>query len=285
MKENERMKMFYGALIGDMVGSVYEFSNIKTKDFPFWHKNCFATDDSIMTLAIAKALTDAVEDGTFDTRTDPEWMLAFQTAMRAVGRLHPHCGYGGRFRAWMYEDGTHAYNSRGNGSAMRVSPVAWFARSLAECERLAMLTALPTHNHPDGIAGAQATAGAAFLALHGAAKEEIKAYVERFYRIGFTLDEIRPTYRFGRFEALCEGTVPYAVEAFLESADFDDCIRNTVSIGGDTDTLGAISGAIAEAYYGVPEKHYGAVAGRLQAAGSNLWPILRKLDGLDWPKA
>ncbi len=279
------MKKFYGALIGDMVGSVYEFANIKTKEFPFWDKDCFATDDSIMTLAIAKALSDAVEDGTFDTKTDPEWILAFQSAMREVGRPHPHCGYGGHFRTWIYEDSTHAYNSRGNGSAMRVSAVAWFARSLAECERLAMLTALPTHNHPDGIAGAQATAGAAYLALHGASKEEIRAYVERFYKLDFTLDAIREEYHFGHFQALCAGTVPYAVEAFLESTDFDDCIRNTVSIGGDTDTLCAISGAIAEAYYGEPEKHYGAVVGRLQAAGSNLYPILRRLETLDWPKA
>ncbi len=275
------MKKFYGALIGDMVGSVYEWHNIKTKEFPFWDKGCFATDDSIMTLAVVKALSDAVEGGTFDTKTDSEWVMAFQTAMREVGKPYPNCGYGGRFLGWMYSEHPKPYNSRGNGSAMRVSPVAWFARSLAECERLALLTALPTHNHPDGIAGAQATAGATFLALHGATKDEIKAYVERFYRMDFTLDEIRPTYQ---FDVLCSGTVPYAVEAFLESTDFDDCIRNTVSIGGDTDTLCAVSGAIAEAFYGTPEQHYAAVVGRLQAAGSNLYPILRKLDEINWPK-
>ena len=274
------MKKFYGALIGDMVGSVYEWRNIKTKEFPFWVRGCFATDDSIMTLAILKALTKAVEDGTFDTKTDPQWIKAFQDAMQEVGRPHPNCGYGGRFMDWMYEDHPHPYNSCGNGSAMRVSPVAWFARSLAECERLALLTALPSHNHPDGIAGAQATAGATYLALHGATKDEIRAYVERFYRLDFTIDEIRPTYK---WESLCSGSVPPAVVAFLDSTDFEDCIRNTVSIGGDTDTLCAISGAIAEAFYGVPEKHYGAVIGRLQAAGDNLYPILRKLEEIDWP--
>ena len=120
------------------------------------------------------------------------------------------------------------------------------------------------------------------LARHGADKAAIKAYVEKYYKIDFTLDEIRDTYTFNE---ICAGTVPYAVEAFLESDSFDDCIRNTVSIGGDTDTLCAISGAIAEAYYGEPEKHYGAVVGRLQAAGSNLYPILRRLETLDWPKA
>jgi len=278
------MQKFYGAIIGDIVGSVYEFHNIKTKEFPLFGQGCFATDDSIMTLAVMSALIDAVEDGSFDARTDDEWIAAFGNAMREVGRPHPYCGYGGSFLDWMYSDDPRPYNSCGNGSAMRVSPVAWFARSLEECERLARLTAEPTHNHPDGIAGAQATAGAAYLALHGAGKDEIKAYVEKYYTIDFTLDEIRPSYHFGHFQALCRGTVPYAVEAFLESTDFEDCIRNTVSIGGDTDTLAAISGAIAEAFYGVPEKFYGAVVGRLQKAGDNLYPILRRLDGIEWPR-
>ena len=276
------MEMFYGALVGDMIGSIYEFHNIKTKDFPLWDKDCFATDDSIMTLAIAKALMDAACDGTFDTNSDQEWITAFQDAMLEVGRPHPYCGYGGSFRSWMYSDNPQPYNSRGNGSAMRVSPVAHFARSIEECERLARLTAEPTHNHPDGIAGAQATAGAVYLALHGATKDEIKAYVEKFYKIDFTLDEIRPSYHFGHFQALCEGTVPYAVEAFLESESFEDCIRNTISIGGDSDTLAAISGAMAEAYYGTPRVYQGAVLGRLSP---DLRDILFRLGHLYWPKA
>ncbi len=275
------MKKFYGAIVGDIVGSVYEFNNIKTKEFPFFGKGCFATDDSIMTLAIAEALAEAAEAGRFDGMTDDEWRAAFQTSMRRVGRPYPTCGYGGRFFDWMYSDDPQPYNSRGNGSAMRVSPVAWFARSMEECERLARLTAEPTHNHPDGVAGAQATAGATYLALHGASKDEIKAYVEKYYKVDFTLDAIRAEYHFGHFQALCEGTVPYAVEAFLESTDFEDCIRNTVSIGGDTDTLAAISGAIAEAFYGEPTVFYATVRNKLSP---ELFAILRRLDELEWPK-
>ena len=146
---------------------------------------------------------------------------------------------------------------------------------------MARLTAEPTHDHPDGIAGAQATAGATYLALHGATKDEIKQYVEKYYKIDFTLDEICSDYHFGHFQALCEGTVPYAVEAFLESTDYEDCIRNTISIGGDSDTLAAISGAIAEGYYGVPIKYRGAVLGRLSG---ELRDILRSLGKLDWPR-
>jgi ADP-ribosylglycohydrolase len=263
------------------VGSVYEFNNIKTKDFPLFSKKSFATDDSIMTLAIASALMDAAEDGSFDVKTDAEWIASFRDSMRRIGIPYPYCGYGGRFLDWMYSEDPQPYESCGNGSAMRVSPVGWFARSIEECERLARLTAEPTHNHPDGIAGAQAAAGAVFLARNGASRDEIKAYVEKYYKIGFTLDEIRPEYHFGHFQALCKGTVPYAVEAFLESADFEDCIRNTISIGGDSDTLAAISGAIAEAFYGEPAAFYSAVVDRLD---SDLRAILRRLDKIEWPK-
>ena len=275
------MKMFYGALIGDMVGSIYEFANIKTKDFPFWDKDCFATDDSIMTLAVARALMDAADGGVFDKLTDDEWHDLFIDSMIEVGRPYPYCGYGNSFRNWLYGDVFKPYNSSGNGSAMRVSPVAYFARTLWECERLAKLCAEVTHNHPDGIAGAQAAAGAVFLALHGGTKEDIKAYVERFYPIDFTLDEIRDEYYFGHWQALCEGTVPFAVEAFLESKDFDDCIRNTISIGGDSDTLAAISGAIAEAFYGTPKIHLGEVFRRLSP---DLREIVERLNDTNWPK-
>ncbi len=275
------MRKFYGAIVGDIVGSVYEFNNIKTKDFPLFSKKSFATDDSIMTLAIASALMDAAEDGSFDVKTDAEWIASFRDSMRRIGIPYPYCGYGGRFLDWMYSEDPQPYESCGNGSAMRVSPVGWFARSIEECERLARLTAEPTHNHPDGIAGAQAAAGAVFLARNGASRDEIKAYVEKYYKIGFTLDEIRPEYHFGHFQALCKGTVPYAVEAFLESTDFEDCIRNTISIGGDSDTLAAISGAIAEAFYGEPTAFYSAVVDRLD---SDLRAILRRFDKIEWPK-
>lgn len=237
-----------GAIIGDIVGSVYEFANIKTKNFPLWdEKDGFFTDDSVMTIAIMDALMRAK-----DVLNDVARLRVFENKMRSWGAAYPLRGYGGHFAQWLYNEHMKPYYSCGNGSAMRVSPVAMWAKSLAEAEHLALLTALPTHNHPDGIAGAQATAGAIYLALHGAGKEEIKAYVERYYPLDFTLDEIRPSYHFGHREGLNVGTVPYAVEAFLESESFEDCIRNIVSIGGDTDTLGAIGGAIAEAYYGVP---------------------------------
>ena len=238
-----------GAIIGDIVGSVYEFDNIKTKDFPLWDEKIgFFTDDSVMTIAVMDGLLHRNA-----AKNDADLMQFFEAYMRAWGQAYPGRGYGGHFAQWLYDEEMKPYYSCGNGSAMRVSPVAMAAKSLEEAEHLALLTALPTHNHPDGIAGAQATAGATYLALHGASKEEIKAYVERYYPLDFTLDEIRPSYHFGHREGLNKGTVPYAVEAFLESDSFEDCIRNIVSIGGDTDTLGAIGGAIAEGYYGVPE--------------------------------
>ena len=196
----------------------------------------------------------------------------------ALSGQYAGCGYGGRFFEWMYSDDPKPYHSYGNGSAMRVSPVAWFARSLEECERLARLTAEPTHDHPDGIAGAQATAGAVYLARHGADKAAIKAYVEKYYKIDFTLDEIRDTYTFNE---ICAGTVPYAVEAFLESDSFEDCIRNTISIGGDSDTLAAVSGAIAEAYYGTPKLYYGTVINRLNRWSPGLCAILNRLEGIE----
>ena len=286
------VQAIYGAIIGDIVGSVYEFHNIKTKDFPFFRQDCFFTDDTVATLALADVMADAVRDGSFDARTDEDWRRAFTDSLRAFGRRHPYAGWGGRFRRWLYRDGYEAYGSCGNGSAMRVSACAYFARSLAECERLARLTAEVSHDHPDGVAGAQATAGAVYLALHDGTKDEIAAYVDRYYgaekekytqRHGlaaFTLDEIRPGYTFDRYAGLCKGTVPFAVEAFLESADFEDCIRNTVSIGGDTDSLGAVSGAIAEAYYGTPHPFLPAVREKLTP---DLLAVLDKLDSLDWP--
>ena len=251
------VKAMYGAIIGDVVGSVYEFNNIKEKDFKIFPPKAFFTDDTVMTLAIADALLNNAErsdrGGPFWLNiTDEQWRTDFTRSMRQIGRHYPCCGYGRKFFDWVFTDGAPAYRSSGNGSAMRVSPVAYFAWTLEDCERLARLSSEVSHDHPDGIAGAQATAGAVYLALNGATKDEIKAYVEQYYKIDFTLDEIRPAYTFDHFAALCAGTVPYAVEAFLESTSFEDCLRNTISIGGDSDTLAAISCAIAEAYYGVP---------------------------------
>ena len=238
-----------GAIIGDIVGSIYEFHNIKEKDFPFFDEGCFFTDDSVMTVAVADALLTTVK-----RPVNGAGMLEyFRRCMKQWGKRYPYSGYGNKFLHWIMEHDSKPYYSCGNGSAMRVSPVGFWAKSLEEAEHLALLSAMETHNHPDGIAGAEATAGAVYLALHGATKEEIKAYVEKFYPIDFTLDEIRPEYHFGHFQALNEGTVPYAVEAFPESNSFEEAIRNVISIGGDSDTLAAITGAIAEAYYGVPD--------------------------------
>lgn len=234
-----------GAIIGDVVGSRFEFDNYKSKDFEMFHTECDFTDDSVMTLAIAKALTN------HKTITDYD---AFKTelveVMHEVGRRYPQCGYGGRFLLWMMENLTYPYNSYGNGSAMRVSPVGWFAKSLEECEELAQATAEVTHNHPEGIKGAVSVAGAIYLARMGHTMDEIKEYAQKFYTIDFTLDEIREDYD---FYEICQKSVPQAFEAFFESTSFEDAIRNAISIGGDSDTIAAIAGSIAEAYYGVNE--------------------------------
>jgi type I restriction enzyme M protein len=170
--------------------------------------------------------------------------------MHEVGGQYPNCGYGGRFLDWILDKETRPYNSCGNGSAMRVSSVSWYARTLIEAEELAQKTAEVTHNHPEGIKGAKAVAGAIFLAKTGKDKDEIKKYIEsNYYALDFTLDEIRPTYQ---YEVVCQTSVPQAIQAFLESEDFEDAIRNAISIGGDSDTVAAITGSIAEAYYNIP---------------------------------
>ena len=248
-----------GAIIGDIIGSRFEWENIKTKEFElFAEGDSDFTDDSVLTLATAQALMDVPAGSAAEV-----YHKAFAREYVRFALDYPGRGYGGGFSRWVHGSDHSPYNSCGNGSAMRVSPVAWAARSLEECERLAKYSAEVTHDHPDGIAGAQATAGACWLGLHGAGKDEIREYVERYYKLDFTLDEIRPAYHFGHFQALNAGTVPYAVEAFLESTDFEDCIRNTMSIGGDSDTLGAIAGAIAGAFYGVPEEIWAEAASYL----------------------
>ena len=234
----------YGAILGDIVGSRFEFDNCKSKKFELFTNTCDYTDDTVMTLAVAKALL------LYGTITDMDsFKRELVRVMHEVGMLHPYCGYGGRFCTWMMKNDTEPYGSYGNGSAMRVSPVAWFAGSLDECEKLAAATAEVTHNHPEGIKGAQATATAIFLARTGHGKEEIKAYVEREfgYDLSRSCDEIRPTYH--HVES-CQETVPQAITAFLESCDFEDALRTAVSLGGDSDTIADMAGAIAEAYYG-----------------------------------
>ncbi|MBQ8791768.1 MAG: ADP-ribosylglycohydrolase family protein [Ruminiclostridium sp.] len=234
-----------GAITGDVAGSRFEFRNYRAKDFEIFSKNCFFTDDSVMTLAVAKALT--LCENTDDTEGFKQVLIS---TMHEVGRKYPNSGYGNRFYNWVMQKRTEPYNSYGNGSAMRVSPVGWYASSLEECERLAAATAEVTHNHPEGIKGAVSVAGAIFLARTGHSMDEIKSYVSRYYTINFTIDEIRDSYRFNES---CQGTVPQAFQAFFEATDFEDAIRTAVSVGGDSDTLAAITGSVAEAFYGIDD--------------------------------
>lgn len=233
----------FGAIVGDIVGSMYEFNNIKTKDFPLFGDKCDFTDDTVMTVAIANALHTYREQKSLSAFRDEA-----ASQMRTLGRRYPGRGYGGRFARWLEDDGMGAYNSYGNGSAMRVAPAAWAAGSIEEAEMLARASAEPTHNHPEGIKGAEAVAAAIYMGRIRKSKREIRDYIEeKYYKLDFTLDEIRPGYG---FDETCQGSVPQAIEAFLESEDFEDAIRNAVSIGGDSDTIAAITGSIAEAFYG-----------------------------------
>lgn len=234
-----------GAITGDVAGSRFEFNNYRAKDFELFSKRCFFTDDTVMTVAVAKALMLCE-----DTENTESFKAVLIEAMHEVGRRYPHSGYGNSFYNWVMNRRTEPYNSYGNGSAMRVSPVGWFASSLEECERLAAATAEVTHNHPEGVKGAVSVAGAIFLARTGHGMEEIKQYIKQYYDIDFTIDGIRDSYRFNE---TCQGTVPQALEAFYESTDFEDAIRTAVSVGGDSDTLAAITGSVAEAYYGIDD--------------------------------
>jgi type I restriction enzyme M protein len=233
----------FGAIIGDIVGSRFEWNNIKTKDFELLTYRCEFTDDSVMTLAVAKALLDC--GSKYDRLGD----YAVR-AMREVGQPYPDCGYGGMFRKWMYSDNPQPYNSFGNGAAMRVSACGFIATTLDEAVALSRKVTEVTHNHPEGIKGAEATTVCIFLARTGSSILEIRDYVDKhYYPMNFTLDSIRESYSFNE---TCQNTVPQAIMAFLESTSFKDAIRNAVSIGGDSDTLAAITGGIAEAYYGIP---------------------------------
>lgn len=238
----------YGAILGDIIGSPFEFDRgDKTKDFKLFSRRSHFTDDSVMTLAVCEALLKVGQDATVKEIED-----AVISSMQSWGRRYPHKGYGGYFRRWLTACHPESYNSFGNGSAMRVSAVGWLYDSLENTRTVAKATANVTHNHPEGIKGAEATASAIFMARNGSSKEEIKKYIENefHYDLNRTLDEIRPSYH---MDETCQKTVPEAIIAFLEAKDFEDAIRNAVSLGGDTDTLGAITGSIAEAYYGIPE--------------------------------
>ena len=233
-----------GAIIGDISGSRFEWENLKSKDFELLTYRCHPTDDSNMTLAVAQSLLQSRGD----------WSQLAELAiasMRELGRKYPR-GYGGRFKQWLLSENPQPYGSWGNGSAMRVSPCAWVAKSLEEALLLSDAVTEVTHNHPEGMKGARAITAAVYMARQGASMLEIRDHIHKeYYPLDFTLDQIRPAYE---FDVSCQGSVPQAIEAFLESTSFEDAIRNAISIGGDSDTIAAMTGSIAEAYYGIPAK-------------------------------
>ena len=232
-----------GAIVGDIIGSAYEFKNTKRKEFHLFTPKSKFTDDMVMTLAVARWLCD-------DKEHCKETLVQ---RMQEFGRRYPTAGYAGSFMRWLYNPEPQPYNSYGNGSAMRVSPVAFYSHSLQEALGLAKISAEVTHNHSEGIKGAQAIASSIYLARHGATKEEIKSYVEEqfHYDLSRQLDDIRPTYS---YDMSCQNTVPQALLAFLEGANFEDVMRSAVSIGGDSDTIAAMAGGIAQAFYVIPKK-------------------------------
>lgn len=235
------MKGIIGAIGGDIIGSTRERRPIKTKDFRlFKHRSTF-TDDTVLTLAIAKWL---VED-----KTSKDVLI---DNLKYFGNLYPHAGYGRSFYHWLQTEKPDPYGSWSNGSAMRVSPCAWVADSLEEATELAYSSAIVTHSHPEGVKGAQATCDAIYLARIGARKDEIRHHVETAYGydLSRSLDEIRPSYR---FDVSCAGSVPESIICFLEADDYEDAVRNAVSLGGDADTQAAIAGSIAAACYEVPD--------------------------------
>ena len=248
----------YGALGGDLVGSIYEHHNIKTKDFPLLSLFNQFSDDSVMTLATAEALLEGDE--------------GFARSYHTWGNRFPHAGYGGRFKRWLNTpvENLEPYNSWGNGSAMRVSPVGFACATEEEVLALAAKSAEVTHNHPEGIKGAQATALAVFWAKNGRSMTEIQQGIsERFgYDLTTPLDEIRPAYH---FDVSCQGTVPVAMRAFLESCSYEDAIRNAISVGGDSDTLAAITGGIALAFFReMPPELVAAIEGQMTAGMKEL---------------
>jgi ADP-ribosyl-[dinitrogen reductase] hydrolase len=244
-----------GAIIGDIVGSRFEGSNHKGKDFELFDEECRATDDSVMTLAIAKAImeTEKIMNSEDDGMNDYYSLLEKMTVrcMQEIGRKYPYVGYGWWFSYWIFSDDPKPYNSFGNGAAMRISPVGHIAITESDVIKLSEVVTAVTHNHKEGIKGAEAVAMAIYMVRHGYTKEEIRQRIERdYYPLDFTIEGIKDTYL---FDASCQNTVPQAIVAFLESVSFEDAIRNAVSIGGDSDTIAAITGSIAEAYYTVPE--------------------------------
>ena len=249
----------YGAILGDIVGCPFEFDQgSKSKDFPMFNHISRFTDDSVMTVAVAEALLDAGKNADTDTIRK-----AVTASMQKWGRAYPHAGYGSSFRWWLHSNNPKPYESYGNGSAMRVSAAGWMYDTLEKTRQVAAATADVTHNHPEGIKGAEAVASVIFLARNHHSKEEIKAYVtqEFGYDLNRTTAQIRPIYE---FDVTCQGTVPEAIISFMEGTSFEDVLRTAVSLGGDCDTLTSIACAMAEAFYGMPENLREEVRNRIR---------------------
>lgn len=253
-------KTIIGAIAGDIIGSVYEWHNVKTTDFKLFSKRSKFTDDTVLTVAIADSILNKKE---------------FADTIWEYGRKYSNRGYGSNFRKWLHNDNKKPYGSYGNGSAMRVSAAGFAAKSLEEALDFAKRSAEVTHNHPEGIKGAQATTAAIFLAKTASSKSEIKDYISKTfnYNLNFTLDEIRPSYT---FDVSCQGSVPQSIVAFLESSDYETAIRLAISIGGDSDTIACIAGGIASAFYkAIPESILEKVNSILP---DNFVEILNKFD-------
>lgn len=233
-----------GAIIGDIAGSRFERHTHKSKDFRFFHRRCHPTDDSVMSLAAAEAILAC--DGDYE-----DLSAKAIDSMQRLGRRYRNAGYGGSFIEWIFADDPQPYHSYGNGSAMRVGPCGFAAASLEEAKDLSARVTRISHDHPEGMKGAEAIAVSVYLAKAGRTREEIRQHIlQNYYDIDFTIDEIRDGYQ---FDVSCQGSVPVALEAFFESTDFEDAIRTAISVGGDSDTIAAMTGAVAEAFYGVPE--------------------------------
>ncbi|MGD1823116.1 MAG: ADP-ribosylglycohydrolase family protein [Pleomorphochaeta sp.] len=247
-----------GAIVGDIVGSRFEFNNNKSKNFELFSENCHITDDSILSLAVAKAIMESEKIIKYSLASHFEndeycKLLKEQTVkyLKEFGKKYPNCGFGQMFYDWVFHHNSNPYNSYGNGAAMRISPVAYFARTIEDIYKLSNCVTSVTHNHSEGLKGAQAVAVSIFLCRCGLHKHEVKKRIEEnYYDLNFTIDQIRDDYI---FSSKCQDTVPQAIVAFLESTSFEDAIRIAISLGGDSDTIAAITGSIAEAFYNVPK--------------------------------
>lgn len=253
-----------GAIIGDVVGSRFEWNNLKSKDFELFHADCHITDDSVLTVAVADALLR------YTAGTDSLTVTAAH-CLREYGCRYPLAGYGARFMTWLFRKNAGPYNSLGNGSAMRVGPAGFWGQTLKECLTCARDVTMVTHNHPEGVKGAEATTTAIWLGRQGAAGKEIREFIDTcYYPLNFSLADIRDSYT---YDITCAGTVPQAVVAVAEATDFEDAIRNAISLGGDSDTLAAIAGSIAEACFGVPEDMAAAVRPYVP---DELWQVMER---------